>query len=113
MPWENIGSCGIGEMPDDRAWIIENYSMALSYLKFVLEEPPEGCELDVMLHEHELGDYPSIGIFWDEPQINPPWGYINKCTRVLEIFDEAIDWLAIEPGSISEKLEDLNEDEDE
>lgn len=113
MPWENIGSCGIGDISDDRAWIIENYNMALSYLKFVLEPPPEGCSLDIMWQEHELGDYPSIGLFWDETQLDPPWDYLNRCTRALEIFDDAIDWYAISPDSIAEKLSELDEEEDD
>lgn len=84
--------------------------MALSYLKFILEEPPEGCQIDIMWHEHELGDFPSIGLFWNDPQVDPPWGYINRCTRSLEIFDEAIDWHAIDPEVVAEELSVLDED---
>ncbi len=60
MPWEDVGSCGSGQLPNDRDWIVHCYEMAISYLKFILGDSPEGCELGVMWHEHELGDYPSV-----------------------------------------------------
>ena len=105
MPWENIGSCGTGQIPGDRKWIIQCYEMALSYLKFLMGDPPEGCEIGIMWHEHELGDYPSIGLHWEYPHTDAPWDLINKYETVLERFNEAIDWSAIEPDTIYEELE--------
>jgi len=102
MPWENIGSCGSGQMPYDTNWIVHCYKLALSYLNFVVGMAPEGCELGIMWHEHELGDYPSIGLFWDYPQNGPPWKFINKCERLLERFDAAVNWSEIKPDAMDE-----------
>ena len=100
MPWENIGDCGSGEIPDEREWVVQCLGMGLSYLTFILEDPPEGCELGIMWHEHELGDYPSIGIFWDFPQPDAPWDYIRECEILLEKFDDAVAWSQIEPDLV-------------
>lgn len=116
MPWENIGSCGSGQLPGDREWILQCYGMALAYLNFIMP-PPDGCEFGIMWHEHELGDYPSVGLYWGSPQNDAPWGFINKCEVILERFDDAISWSEIEPDAISEELdfdeEDSDEEEDE
>ena len=45
MPWENIGECGDGQLPEDREWLSHCYSMAVSYLKFVIDDIPEGCRI--------------------------------------------------------------------
>ncbi len=79
MSWENIGNCGSGRLPNDSAWIEQCHKMAISYLNFVLGAPPEGCELRIMWHRHELGDYPSIGVHWDLPPSCAPSEYISKC----------------------------------
>ncbi len=47
MPWEHVGSCGNGQLPEDEYWIRFCYDLAIEYLEFVLEEPPEGCRLIV------------------------------------------------------------------
>ncbi len=118
MPWENVGSCGSGQLPNDRDWIIQCYELALSYLRFVMPPPPDGCELGIMWHEHELGDYPSIGLNWDFPQRDIPWNYVNKCETLLSRFDDAVDWSSIDPDAIYEELDsevgkDEEDDDDE
>ena len=105
MPWENVGSCGTGQLPNDKDWILLCYEQALSYLNFVMPQPPEGCELGIMWHEYELGDYPSIGLQWDFPLDDPPWDYINKCENILKRFNDAIDWSEIDPDAVYEDLE--------
>ena len=110
MPWENIGSCGSGELPNEKDWIVQCHELGLSYLNFIVGVVPEGCDLGIMWHEHELGDYPSIGIYWDFPQSDPPWTLINRCETLLERFDEAVSWSEIDPDAIAE---DIEEDSDE
>ncbi len=105
MPWEHVGSCGSGQLPGDRDWITLCYEMAILYLNFVVEEPPDGCELGIMWHEHDLGEYPSIGVHWEHPQSEPPWRYIRKCEIALSKFDEAIEWFDISPDEIESDLE--------
>ena len=111
MPWENVGSCGDGEFPADRDWIIHCYDMAISYLGFILGEPPDGCDLGVLWHEHELGAYPSVGVNWGSPLTDPPWIYISRCESLLEAFDNAIDWSGIEPETVDELIAEYDEDE--
>lgn len=97
MPWEYIGSCGSGGSLDDNDWIVHCNELAISYLNFVIGSVPAGCELGIMWQEHELGDYPSIGLHWDYPQIEPPWDIINKCEILIERFDDAVNWSEVEP----------------
>jgi len=89
MTWESIGSTSTGQMPDDEAWILFSIGLAKQYVLFVCGDPPEGCKLDVMWHDHELGSYPSLGV-WTE--FDQPWDYINACERALEVFDESTEW---------------------
>jgi len=71
-----------------------------------------------MWHEHDYGDYPSVGVRWDYPQSDPPWKYIRQCEIALSKFDDAIAWSDISPSKIESTLEDAfwtesDEDEDE
>lgn len=45
MPWEHIGDCGSGQMPDDRDWILKELAMGISYVLFICSMPPNACEL--------------------------------------------------------------------
>ena len=108
MPWEYVGGCGGGQLPEDKDWIVFCYRMAIDYLDFVLEEPPDGCELGIMWHEHELGEYPSVGVHWDFPQSEPPWSYIRKVEIALSRFNRAIEWFDISPREIESAFEDSN-----
>ena len=106
MPWENIGSVGNGQMPRDQAWILFCYDLAVSYLEFSCGEPPLGTKIGVMWHEHELGEYPSVGIYFD---YDAPWDFIHQCESALERFDSAVSWPDIQPP---EGIEDEFEEED-
>ena len=77
-------------------------------------EPPDGYELGIIWHEHELGDYPTIGITWEGP-FDAPWEYIRDAEKALTRFDEAVDWAAIEPqeeADIGDEDEEEPEEED-
>lgn len=95
MPWESIGTVGNGQMPGERDWILCCYDLALPYLRFKCGEPPPGCQLDVMWHEHDLGEHPSLGVYSES---EPPWEYIHRCTAALERFDDAVSWDEIHAG---------------
>lgn len=107
MPWEDIGSCGDGQMPDERDWVVTQLELGIRYLKHVCGPPPAGCELGIMWHEHELGDYTTIGLFY-ECGDEPPCDYVSSCESVLLAFDEAIDWSAIHPERIRERALELS-----
>lgn len=112
MPWENIGECGDGQLPEDREWLSHCYSMAVSYLKFVIDDIPEGCRIGVKWSEHDLDDYPSVSLFWDFPQTEPPWKFIKKCEGILQRFDDSINWIAISPDAIAEDFEEEENEEE-
>ena len=106
MPWESVGCVDTGEMPGDESWIRLAYRIAQKYVEFVCGQPPEGCKLGIMENEHELGSYPSLGI-WYEYLV--PSDYIRHCERTFEVFEESIDWYRLK----IHYYEMLDEEEDE
>jgi hypothetical protein len=98
-------------MPDDKEWILWSQRLAKKYIDLVCGDAPAGSRLDIMWHDHELGSYPSLGV-WSEYE--PPWDYINACERALEVFDEAVAWHDLKEH-FEEQLfaEEDEEDEDE
>ena len=115
MPWEYVGSLNSGEMLPDR-WVPHTYDLASAYLNFVLKEKiPEGCSIDVMWREHELGDIPAIGVFWEFPIPEAPAYFIGLCETVLSNFNDYVEWDRICPDSVEgvvENYESENEDND-
>ena len=95
MPSEHIGSCGIFQ--GSGAWAVGELKLGICYILHACGEPPKGYELAIVWHEHELGDYPAIGISWEGPYDAPP-EYIRDAERALSRFNEAVDWAAIDPG---------------
>jgi hypothetical protein len=91
MPWEYIGECGSGDMPEDQEWIDYCLEAGMNYLRFVLGEPPDGCELGIMMNDHELGNYPSIGVYWSFPA-DGPWEYISRADDLLSTYNHSIEW---------------------
>lgn len=92
MSWESIGNINTGDLPGDEEWIEFGLDIALRYIKAVCGNPPVGCELAVMWSDHELGAYPSIGIYTD---FEAPSDYVSACANALETFDRAVDWEAL------------------
>lgn len=122
MSWESIGDTGTGQMPHDRGWILWSLELAKKYVWLVSGAPPPGSKLEVMWHEHELGEYPSLGV-WSEYE--PPWDYIHSCERALEVFNDAVAWSELkehlyaadeeadeEDGEDSDESDEGDEDED-
>ena len=79
--------------------------MGIVYLRHVCGEPPEGCDLDILWHDHELGNYPTIGLRWDHPQTDAPWEYISRCETALDAFNEAVSWSQINPANMEDVFE--------
>ena len=110
MPWEDIGQCGGGST---REWAA-GVEIVIHYIELVCGSPPPGCELGVMWHEHECGDYPTAGLCWDPSvRTDPPEEYIAKCGIALDAFDEAVSWSQIDPEVVREKFEALITERDE
>jgi hypothetical protein len=112
MPWEHIGNCGTGQIPEDTEWIDFCYETAIAYIKLALGDPPAGCELDVMWSDHELGSYPSVGLYWDFPADDAPWNYLNRAEELLERLNAAVDWSQLHPFPLNEEEGGSEEEED-
>ncbi len=99
MSWESIGSVNTGQLPNDEEWIEFCQKLAIQYIKLVCGEPPSGATLGIMLHDHDLGTYTSIGVYCE---YSIPYDYVSSCENALDVFDSAISW---------EELKDLYEEQ--
>src|SRR5437870_3183546 len=110
MPSENIGDCGSAQFPD-KDWIIAELELGICYLRHACGAPPLGYELGIIWHEHDLGEYASIGIAWGGPG-DAPWDYIRRAERALARFDEAVSWSELEPEPEGDADEGDSDDEE-
>ena len=85
MPVEIIGEAGTPGA--DREWISAECELAIKHLKKVYGEPPPEMELEVQWQEHELGEYPTIVLTWEDAMRGAPWEYIEKCEEVLTEYE--------------------------
>src|ERR1017187_7921156 len=103
MPSEHIGSCGISQ--GSGAWALGELELGICYILHACGEPPKGYELGIVWHEHELGDYPVIGISWEGPYDAPP-EYIRDAEKALSRFNDAVDWAAIDLGRETDAIDE-------
>jgi hypothetical protein len=113
VPSESIGECGGAQYPD-KDWITAELELGICYIRHACGEPPAGYELDVLWHEHDAGEYATIGLTWDGYG-DAPWDYISRAERALARFDEAVAWSELAPEAEDDEGEDdeLDEDGDE
>ncbi len=109
MPWESIGSVNTGDMPHEEDWILFCLGMAKSYIDFVCEDTPDDGKLEIMWHDHELGNYPSLGVWYE---LEEPCGYISACEEALEVFNESVSYLDLK-HHFQKKKDELDETEDD
>jgi hypothetical protein len=107
MPQEPIGLCGNQSERSD--WNIAELEIGICYIKHACGDPPPGFELEVVWHEHELGDYPMVGLIWDGPSY-APWEYISRAERALDRLNAAVEWSALEPADVTDESEDEEDD---
>jgi hypothetical protein len=107
MPWESIGSVDTGEMPDEEDWIVFCLSMAKSYIEFVCENDSYDGKLDIMWSDHDLGNYPSLGVWYE---MEEPCEYIRACEHALDVFNDSVSWLNLKNHYF--KSRDLTDEED-
>ncbi len=116
MPWENIGECGRADLRD-RERLVAEIELGIQYVRLICGDPPTGCEVDVMWHEHDFGEYATVGLSWDPLEISDaPWDYISRAEEVLSRFHESVDWSPLSEQDEDEEAElddDENEDEDD
>ena len=85
MPVEIIGE--FGTPGGNSAWLQAEGEMAITRIKKICGDPPPEMELEIVWQEHELGDYPSIGLVWNDPMRGTPWNYISRCEAALTAFE--------------------------
>lgn len=111
MGWETIGKCVGSSSSDPPEWVDFCHETAIAYIKVILGDPPGGWELGIQWHDHDLGSYPTIGVFTDLPLIEP-WDYIHKAETLLAQFNDAVNWASICPDTIAD-LEGFSEDDED
>lgn len=89
---ESIGSCGDGQLPHERDWIVFCQEIAIAYIRHVCGDPPKLWDIEIEWWDHELGSYPEICLTCDESPAGVPWAYHARCERALSVFDEAVAW---------------------
>jgi len=92
MPWEDIGSVGTGELPEDREWIGFCLELAKGYIVLMAGAPPERCEIQVMEHDHELAKYPCLALCTEKYGVDLDIDYVVACQNALFALDDAVDW---------------------
>lgn len=112
MAWESLGDVGSGQMPNDEPWIMLCHKLAKTYLLHICGSPPDECDLGTFWQDHDLGSYPSFGLYreygtWDSDR------YFTACESALEKFNSAIDWNTIKPEFVDDKDEEIEEAEPE
>jgi len=112
VPSESIGECGGAQYPD-KDWITAELELGICYIRHACGESPDGYELEILWHEHDAGEYATIGITWEGPA-DAPWDYMSRAERALSRFDEAVSWSELEPEPEEDAdEEDSGDDEDD
>jgi hypothetical protein len=86
MPVEIIGE--VGTPGANREWIVAQATLAIEQIVKICGQPPLEMELEVQWQEHELGEYPTIVLSWEDGMRGAPSNYIQKCQDVLAIIDD-------------------------
>jgi hypothetical protein len=85
MPTELIAEFGTPGATSE--WIEAEGKLAITHLKKICGDPPPEMELEMVWQDHELGQYPVIGLVWDDPMRGTPWNYISRCEAALTAFE--------------------------
>jgi hypothetical protein len=86
VPAEIIGE--VGTPGAGREWIVAQAELAIEQIVKTCGEPPPETELEVQWQEHELGEYPTIVLSWEDGMRGAPWEYIQKCQDALAVIDD-------------------------
>ena len=85
MPIEIIGD--FGTFGADPEWLGAQGRLAVTHLKKICGDPPPEMELEIVWREHDYGDYPVIGLVWEDPMRGAPWNYIAMCESELTAYE--------------------------
>jgi|SRR6185369_8344001 hypothetical protein len=81
MPVEIIGE--VGTAGAEREWLAAQASLAIKQIVKKCGPPPPEMELELLWQEHELGEYPVIGLTWEDGMRGAPAKYISRCQDAL------------------------------
>jgi hypothetical protein len=85
MPFEMIGEFGTPGASSE--WIEAQGKLAIRHLKEICGDPPPEMDLEIVWQDHELGQYPVIGLVWEDPMRGVPWNYISRCEAALAAYE--------------------------
>ena len=85
MPVEIIGE--FGTPGAEREWIVAECENAIKHLTKIRGVPPPEMELEIQWQEHELGEYPTIVLTWEDGMRGAPWNYIARCEAALTAYE--------------------------
>jgi hypothetical protein len=85
MPVEIIGEFGTAGA--DREWLRAQGELAIQHLNQVCGEPPPEMELEIVWQEHDLGNYPVIGLVWEDSMRGTPRDYVARCQTALDAYE--------------------------
>jgi hypothetical protein len=85
VPTEIIGEFGTPGANSE--WLEAEGQLAIRHVKKICGDPPPEMKLEIVWQEHELGNYPTIGLVWDDPMCGTPWNYISRCEAALTAFE--------------------------
>ena len=80
MPWENIGECGEADLRE-RERMIAEVKLGAQYVKLICGQPPQVCKVDAMWHEHDVGEYATVGLFWVHSKLQMHRGTISRVRK--------------------------------
>ena len=72
----------------EREWIVAECELAIKHLEKVCGEPPPEMEIEIQWQEHDLGEYPTIVLSWEDAMRGTPWEYIEKCSVALAAYED-------------------------
>lgn len=111
MPVEIIDE--FGTPGAEREWIVAECELAIKHLVKVRGEPPPEIELEIQWQEHDLGEFPTIALVWDDPMRGAPSNCLSTCEAALTASENGGE---LPPGwympPISSEDEDPNEPSD-
>jgi hypothetical protein len=108
MPTELIGE--FGTPGGSSEWIEAEGKLAIAHLKKICGDPPPEMELEIVWQDHELGQYPVIGLVWEDPMRGVPWNYISRCEAALAAYENGGE---LPPGWTMPPVRSENDDQDE
>ena len=85
MPVEIIGE--FGTPGAELEWLEAEGKLAIQHLKKICGDPPPEMDLEIVWQGHELGNYPVIGLVWEDPMRETPLNYIARCEAALTAYE--------------------------